>query len=117
MSVEVKKSQHRYLVGTHSNGLHEFFQKTDVWIKVPPADVPSETITLFGAQDKLGAALTVLYSKVRILPCAVSCQWGGMAGAWPNRMPEPASMRWIAGGSCVGRLEEVFGAGVMEKRR
>lgn len=38
--------------------------EAEVSVEVPPSDSPSETITLRGIPDKLGAALTLVYSKV-----------------------------------------------------
>ncbi|KAL8583524.1 hypothetical protein ACOMHN_054840 [Nucella lapillus] len=63
VSVEVKKSQHRYVIGPRGNGIQDILQNTDVAVEVPPLDSPSETITLRGEQDKLGPALTMVYSK------------------------------------------------------
>lgn len=63
VSVEVKKSQHRYVIGPRGNGIQDILQNTEVAVDVPPLDSPSETITLRGEQDKLGPALTMVYSK------------------------------------------------------
>lgn len=62
--MEVKKSQHRYIIGTRGAGLTEILAATGVSVEVPPFENPSETITLRGDPDKLGPALTMLYSKV-----------------------------------------------------
>lgn len=61
--VEVKKQQHRYVIGPKGQVLAEILRQTGVSIEVPPTDNPSETITLRGEQDKLGPALTLLYEK------------------------------------------------------
>ena len=66
MSVEVKKSQHRYVIGPRGNGIQDILQATGVAVDVPSLETPSETITLRGEQDKLGPALTMVYSKVSI---------------------------------------------------
>ena len=71
MSVEVKKSQHRYVIGPRGNGIQDILQSTGVAVDIPPLDSPSETITLRGEQDKLGPALTMVYSKVSC-PCGIS---------------------------------------------
>ncbi|KAK7093511.1 hypothetical protein V1264_007247 [Littorina saxatilis] len=63
VSVEVKKSQHRYVIGPRGNGIQEILQETGVAVEVPSLDSLSETITLRGEQDKLGPALTMVYSK------------------------------------------------------
>lgn len=61
--VEVKKQQHRYVIGPKGQILQEILKQTGVSIEVPPSDNPSETITLRGEQEKLGPALTLLYEK------------------------------------------------------
>lgn len=63
VSVEVRKSQHKYVIGPRGNNLHEILATTGVSVEVPVLDSPSETITLRGEQDKLGPALTMVYSK------------------------------------------------------
>ena len=60
MSVEVKKSQHKYIVGPRGQGLQEVLQTAGVWVEVPPSDSDVNTITLRGPQEKLGQALTVV---------------------------------------------------------
>lgn len=64
MSVEVKKSQHRYVIGPKGSGLTEILSATGVSVEIPPSDNVSETITLRGDPDKLGPALTMVYAKV-----------------------------------------------------
>ena len=64
MSVEVKKSQHRYVIGQKGSGLTEILAATGVSVEIPPSDNVSETITLRGDPDKLGPALTMVYAKV-----------------------------------------------------
>lgn len=61
--VEVKKQQHRYVIGPKGATLQEIFKQTGVSLEMPPTDNPSETITLRGEQEKLGPALTLLYEK------------------------------------------------------
>lgn len=63
VSVEVKKSQHRYIIGSKGSGLNDVLLQTGVSVEVPLADDPSETITLRGDPEKLGQALTLVYSK------------------------------------------------------
>lgn len=63
VSVEVKKSQHRYIIGSKASGLSDVLIQTGVSVEVPLPDNPSETITLRGDPDKLGQALTLVYSK------------------------------------------------------
>jgi len=65
VSVEVRKSQHKYVIGPRGSNLQEILATTGVSVEVPSLESPSETITLRGEQDKLGPALTMVYSKVR----------------------------------------------------
>jgi hypothetical protein len=59
VSVEVKKSQHRYVIGPKGNSINEILSETGVYVEMPASDSPSETITLRGPQEKLGlGALT-----------------------------------------------------------
>lgn len=71
MSVEVRKSQHKYVIGPRGNNLQEILAATGVSVEVPTLDSPSETITLRGEQDKLGPALTMVYSKVHYFKLSV----------------------------------------------
>lgn len=63
VSVEVRKSQHKYVIGPRGSNLDEILSNTGVAVEVPPLDSTSETITLRGEQEKLGPALTMVYSK------------------------------------------------------
>ncbi len=62
--MEVRKSQHKYVIGPRGSNLNEILATTGVSVEVPALDNPSETITLRGEQEKLGPALTEVYSKV-----------------------------------------------------
>lgn len=62
VSVEVRKSQHKYIIGPRGSGIQEILLATGVSVEVPNQD-SVETITLRGEQDKLGPALTMVYSK------------------------------------------------------
>ncbi|CAG2166840.1 unnamed protein product, partial [Oppiella nova] len=63
VSMEVRKSQHKYIIGPKGHTLNDIFKNTGVSVEMPSPDSNSETITLRGEQDKLGPALTVLYEK------------------------------------------------------
>merc|ERR1739844_703734 len=63
VSVEVKKSQHKYVIGPKGNAINEILSQTGVFVEMPTSDSTSETITLRGPQDKLGLALTKVYEK------------------------------------------------------
>merc|ERR1711872_146445 len=63
VSVEVKKSQHRYVIGPRGASIQEILRATGVSVETPPLDTDNETITLRGDADKLGTALTLVYEK------------------------------------------------------
>jgi rRNA processing protein Krr1/Pno1 len=63
VSVEVRKSQHRYVYGAKGQGIQEILEKTGVYVDVPPSSSNESTITLRGPQDKMGETLTLVYSK------------------------------------------------------
>ena len=74
ISVEVKKSQHRYVIGPRGNAINEILAETGVFVEMPPSGVDSETITLRGPQDKLGLALTKVYEKANsVVNESVAC--------------------------------------------
>uniref|UniRef100_A0A3B3WR27 Vigilin n=1 Tax=Poecilia mexicana TaxID=48701 RepID=A0A3B3WR27_9TELE len=63
IAVEVKKSQHKYVVGPKGNTLQEILDRTGVSVEIPPSDNSSETVILRGEPDRLGQALTEVYAK------------------------------------------------------
>ncbi|XP_041066757.1 high density lipoprotein binding protein a isoform X2 [Carcharodon carcharias] len=63
IAVEVKKSQHKYVIGPKGNSLQEILERTGVSVEIPPSDSNSETVILRGEPDKLGQALTEVYAK------------------------------------------------------
>ncbi|XP_070764604.1 high density lipoprotein binding protein a isoform X1 [Enoplosus armatus] len=63
IAVEVKKSQHKYVIGPKGNTLQEILDKTGVSVEIPPSDSSSETVMLRGEPDRLGQALTEVYAK------------------------------------------------------
>jgi len=63
VSVEVRKSQHKYVIGPRGANIAEILSATGVSVEMPTLDSTSETITLRGPQDKLGGALTMVYAK------------------------------------------------------
>ncbi|XP_038642660.1 vigilin-like [Scyliorhinus canicula] len=65
ISVEVKKSQHKYIVGPKGNTLQEILDVTGVSVEMPSLESSSETIILRGEPDKLGPALTQVYAKAK----------------------------------------------------
>merc|ERR1719412_81983 len=74
VSVEVKKSQHKYVIGPKGNSINEILAETGVFVEMPSSDSTSETITLRGPQDKLGLALTKVYEKANsVVSYDVNC--------------------------------------------
>jgi len=63
VSIEVRKTQHKYIIGQQANNLYEILDKTGVSVEVPFSESSSETITLRGEQLSLGSALTLVYEK------------------------------------------------------
>lgn len=63
VSIEVHKSQHKYVIGRGGSGVNEILATTGVSVEVPPLESSSETITLRGEAEKLGIALTSVYAK------------------------------------------------------
>ncbi|KAM9031539.1 vigilin [Antechinus flavipes] len=63
IAVEVKKSQHKYVIGPKGNSLQEILERTGVSVEIPPTDSSSETVILRGEPEKLGQALTEVYAK------------------------------------------------------
>lgn len=46
VSVEVRKSQHKYIIGPKGAGIAEILQESGVSVEMPPTDSDKETITL-----------------------------------------------------------------------
>ncbi|CAG9761158.1 unnamed protein product [Ceutorhynchus assimilis] len=63
VSVEVPKSQHKYVIGPKGSTIADILQKTGVSVEMPPSDSNLGTINLRGPHDKLGLALSVVYDK------------------------------------------------------
>ncbi len=63
VSIEVKKPQHKYIVGPKGSTLNEIFETTGVSVEMPSSDSTAETIILRGEPEKLANALAVLYQK------------------------------------------------------
>jgi len=63
VSIEVRKTQHKYVFGQQGNNLYEILEKTGVSVEVPGVESTSETITLRGEPASLGPALTLVYEK------------------------------------------------------
>lgn len=63
VSVEVPKSQHKYIIGPKGSTIAEILQTTGVSVEMPQGDSATGTITLRGLQEKLGLALSKVYEK------------------------------------------------------
>jgi len=63
VSIEVRKTQHKYVIGQQAYNLYEILDKTGVSVEVPFLESASETITLRGEGVALGSALTLVYEK------------------------------------------------------
>ena len=63
VAIEVKKNQHRYVIGPKGSGIQDILRATGVSVEVPSSDSDNETIILRGDGDKLGNALTMVYEK------------------------------------------------------
>lgn len=66
VSVEVAKTQHKYVIGQRGSGIAEILQKTGVSVEMPPTDSNTGTITLRGPQDKLGLGMFRLKISLKI---------------------------------------------------
>ncbi|XP_008470971.1 vigilin-like [Diaphorina citri] len=63
VSIEVSKSQHKYIIGQKGNTLAEILATTGISVEMPSTESDSETIVLRGPQANLGSALTMVYTK------------------------------------------------------
>ncbi|XP_017756079.1 PREDICTED: vigilin isoform X1 [Eufriesea mexicana] len=71
VSVEVPKSQHKYVIGPRGSTIAEILQVTGVSVEMPASDSPTGTITLRGPQEKLGQALNKVYEKANSVRTAM----------------------------------------------
>nr|XP_026691860.1 vigilin isoform X2 [Ciona intestinalis] len=63
ISVEINKSQHKYIIGPRGQTLQDILAEADVSVELPPTDSLSETVVLRGEPGKLGQGLTIVYAK------------------------------------------------------
>ncbi|XP_071563213.1 vigilin-like isoform X2 [Temnothorax nylanderi] len=71
VSVEVPKSQHKYVIGPRGSTIAEILQITGVSVEMPASDSATGTITLRGPQEKIGQALNKVYEKANSVRTAV----------------------------------------------
>lgn len=62
VNIEVKKAQHKYILGQAGHNLRQLFAKTGVSVELPQ-ESESETITLRGERSKIAPALSELYTQ------------------------------------------------------
>lgn len=62
VSVEVPKSQHKYVIGPKGSTIQEILQETGVSVEMPPSDTSTGTITLRGPHDRLGLGKFMLFN-------------------------------------------------------
>lgn len=62
VSVEVPKSQHKYVIGHRGSTIAEILQLTGVSVEMPAPDSTTGTITLRGPQEKLGQGKIIVKS-------------------------------------------------------
>uniref|UniRef100_A0A8D8Q697 Vigilin n=2 Tax=Cacopsylla melanoneura TaxID=428564 RepID=A0A8D8Q697_9HEMI len=71
VSIEVSKSQHKYIIGQKGNTIAEILATTGVSVEMPSTESNSETIVLRGPQASLGSALTMVYTKANSVQTAI----------------------------------------------
>ncbi|KAL5252053.1 hypothetical protein ACHWQZ_G015010 [Mnemiopsis leidyi] len=70
IQVEIRQTQHMYI--KRGNGIQDIFEKTSVWVEIPSDG--SSTIRLYGLEDSLSPALSLLFEKANsIKTCDVEC--------------------------------------------
>lgn len=62
VNIEVKKAQHKYILGPGGQNLRSLFAKTGVSVELPH-ESDSETVTLRGERSKMASALSELYNQ------------------------------------------------------
>lgn len=63
ITVEIVKTQHKYIIGPRGQTLQDILAETEVSVELPPSDSISETVVLRGEPEKLGQGLTTVYAK------------------------------------------------------
>ncbi|XP_015787332.1 vigilin [Tetranychus urticae] len=61
--MQVKKAQHKYIIGRGGQTQREIFKQTGVYVDIPRQDDDTDTVTLWGEPEKIGPALSVLWEK------------------------------------------------------
>jgi len=63
LQVQISQSQHKLIIGNKGQVVQDIFKDYDVYVHVPKPDSNSDTITLYGEESRLGAALTQVYTR------------------------------------------------------
>ena len=100
MSIEVRKSQHKYIVGQRWAALQDILEATGVWVEVPSLETEASTITLRGPQEKLGQALTMVGGAGR-----GAGGGGGLSMLGANCVPRPLQVYERANSVVVEEVE------------
>lgn len=70
IQVEIRQSQHKYI--ERYSGVQDIFDQTGIWVEIPQDG--SATIKLFGPEDQLSSALSLLFEKANsIKTCDIAC--------------------------------------------
>ena len=62
--LEIPSEQHRFILGKKGAGLKDIFDKTNVYVRIPPQEENSSTILVMGETAKIGEAITLIYKMV-----------------------------------------------------
>ncbi|KAK9325920.1 hypothetical protein V1517DRAFT_284191 [Lipomyces orientalis] len=62
-NTSIPKRQHRFIVGEKGKTLQEIFDLTGCVVKVPPAEDPSDIVTLVGPRARIGEAINLSMTK------------------------------------------------------
>ncbi|KAK9386261.1 hypothetical protein V1515DRAFT_537905 [Lipomyces mesembrius] len=62
-NTSIPKRQHRFIVGEKGKTLQEIFDITECVVKVPPAEDPSDIVTLVGPRARIGEAISLAMAK------------------------------------------------------
>lgn len=63
LNLPIPKSQHCYVIGAKGSGIAEIFEKTGVSIEMPSQESDDDTIVLFGPNEALAPALSMVIQK------------------------------------------------------
>lgn len=74
ISINVAKTQHRFIIGQQRSGLHEILRATGVSVEVPETEDASESIVLRGEPAKLNDALVLVLQRASsVITQSIEC--------------------------------------------